>query len=207
MDNLMLVAGRAGQTMEITLRSHPLANYESYLVWEMRDSKLRKQASGRFPHNESGTVRFTPGRNGIYLLGASAGSCPFSVVGSNVALGLYGGEKLRLRLIYGAERLYFRVPPALEEFSLSMSGSRSETVRVNVFNPGGTPVATGQTTLQAGTATVRVPVAAWAGDVWSLQVTRADEGVLEDNEIRFGPGLPPILALSPDHVFGLSAPE
>jgi len=105
----------------------------------------------------------------------------------------------------GAKRLYFHVPAGLKEFSLRVAGSGGETVRLNVFAPDGRQVATGQTT-QQGQIDVNVPVAGAADAVWSLELTRADTGVLEDSTIRLDPKLPPVLSLTPEEVFRQGKP-
>jgi hypothetical protein len=51
-----------------------------------------------------------------------------------------------LNLIYGADRLYLHVPTKVRQFTISMRGWGAETPRVNVFDPAGKQVATGQTT-------------------------------------------------------------
>jgi hypothetical protein len=46
-------------------------------------------------------------------------------------------------------------------------------------------------------------VADAADAVWSLELTPADTGVLEDGTIQLDPKLPPVLSLAPDDVFRL----
>ncbi len=202
-ENLMFMVVKAGQPVEIVLKNQPVAHYQSLLAWDVRSPKMAKVASGKIPHGEAGAVRFTPEADGLYLLGASAGSCGYSVMSSNVPLGLFAGEGLSL--IYGAKRLYFRVPEGVGDFTLTVRGSGGETVRVNVFDPEGKQIATGQTTLQDRTVQITVPVGDQAGKTWSLEVAKADEGVLEDNSIKLDPKLPPTLSLAPEHVFDIAA--
>lgn len=200
-ENLLLAAGRAGQPVELVLQNHPVASYKSLLAWELRDSKMAKVASGTIPHRNMGTVSFTPESDGVYLLGISAGSCAYSVVSSTVPVGIYAGDGVSL--IYGAERLYFEVPDGVQEFTLTAQGSGTETVRVNVFDPEGHKVATGQTTPEQETVKIRVSAGQHADDAWSMELTRADEGVLEDHSIRLDPRLPPVLSLACKHVFDM----
>lgn len=201
-ENLLLLAVRAGHPVEVALKNQPVARYQAPLAWELRNAAVEKVNSGAIPHDKTGIIRFTPETDGIYTLGASAGSCAYSVVSSNVPVGLYAGEWLSF--IYGSERLYFKAPDKVEQFTLAIRGSGGETVRVNVYNPEGVQVATGQTTLKATKAEVSVPVGVHAGKIWSLALTKADEGVLEDNSIQLDPKLPPTLSLVPEHVFGIS---
>lgn len=204
-DNMMFLACKAGQPVEVTLKNQPVAHYQSLLVWEIRDSRAAKLSTGTIPHSTEGVVAFTPEKDGIYLLGASAGSCAYSVLKSNVPIGLYADRGLSL--IYGAKRLYFSVPAGLPAFTLSVRGSGAETVRLNVLNPNDGLAATTQTKVLNNRAAVKVSVGGFSGQTWSLEITRADEGVLEDNRIRLDPKLPPTLSLSREHVFGLASPK
>ncbi len=204
-ENMIFVACKAGQPVEVVLENQPLAHYKSLLAWDLRDPKLNKISSGTIPNDERGTIAFTPEIDGIYLLGASAGRCTYSVVSSNAPLGLYAGT--RLGLILGAERLYFKVPEGVEEFTISARGSGGETVRVNVYDPEGNQVATGQTTLAVMKAEVKVPVGDQGDKVWSLSTVKADEGALEDNSLTLDPQLPPVLSLTPEEAFDLRPAE
>ena len=173
------------------------------LVWEVRDPTLEKIASLKTPQEQAATVQFTPDRDGMYLLGGSAGGAAWHIARSNVPVGLYAGQPLHV--IFGAQRLYFHVPAGLKEFSLRVAGSGGETVRLNVFAPDGRQVATGQTTQQTE-VDVKVPVADADDAVWALELTRADTGVLEDSTIRLDPKLPPVLSLTPEEVFRQGKP-
>jgi hypothetical protein len=169
------------------------------LAWDVRDDRLAKIASGMIPYGESDTIAFTPTSDGIYLLGASAGSCAYSLTSANVPVGLYAGEPCKF--IHGVKQLYFNVPDGVQEFTLGIEGAGAETVRVNVFDPEGAQVATGQTTTAKEKAVVNVAAGNQTSKIWSLELTRADEGVLEDNSIQLDAKLVPVLSLVPEQVF------
>jgi hypothetical protein len=202
-DNALLLAGKQGQPVEVRLRQHPVGNYRSLLVWELRNPALEKLAAGTIEHQQAGTVSFTPPTDGIYTLAASAGSCAYAVVSANVPVGLYTAPGLSL--IGAAQRLYFAVPANLAAFTITATGGGGvETVRINVRDPSGNQVASGQTTPQQSTVEIQVPVKGAAAGVWSLEVTRADTGVLEDSTIKLDRRLCPVLALRPEEVFTLA---
>ena len=201
-ENLVLIAAEAGHPVEITLLNRPVGRYRSPLFWEVRDASLKRVASGRIPHGKGGSVRFTPKTDGIYLLGASSGGCAYSIESSNAPVGLYAGK--RLAFIHGVDRLYFKVPERIRRFTIFIRGSGGETVRLNVYDPDGKKVATGQTTPEKGETKVEVESGDKAGGIWSLQLTKADEGILEDHSIRLDPKLSPVLSLTPECVFGKS---
>lgn len=204
-ENLLLVAVRAGQPVEIVLRNHQVGRYVSLLAWELRGPDLQKIASGTIPHEEEGSVTFTPERDGIALLGASAGSCAYQVVRSDAPIGLLAGDGLGL--IMGAERLYFAVPAGLERFTLRARGQGLETVKLTVYGPDGTEVATGQTTPEENDLALAVEVGAHGPGTWSVQVGKADTGVLEDSRLTLDPALPPTLSLRAEEVFAQAGGE
>jgi len=197
--NLLLLACRAGKAVEVILSDQPIAQYENSLEWDLRGPALARVDSGVIAHGETGRIAFTPESDGVHLLAVSAGNCAYSVVECNVPLGLYAGGWLHL--IRGARRLYFRVPDGLREFSLAAKGAGQETVRVNVYDSHGQPVASAQTTLAEELVELAVPAAGRPAGVWSLELAKADEGALEDASIKLGSGLPPVLALVPEHAF------
>jgi len=198
-ENLLIFAARKGQPVEIELENIPVANYKSLLAWELRQPNREKLAAETIPHGETGVISFTPEMNGLHLLGASAGACAYRVVSANVPVGLFAADGVSF--IYTAERMYFSVPEGVDSFSISATGWGAETVRVNVYDPQGEEVATGQTTLAKAGVTIEVETGGKAG-TWSLETAKADEGVVEDNSIKFSKEIPPVLALAEEHVFG-----
>ncbi|MFH1269072.1 MAG: hypothetical protein ABIK89_25375, partial [Planctomycetota bacterium] len=92
-------------------------------------------------------------------------------------------------------------PDSLNRFTLAIAGAGAETVRLNVFDSQGNQAATGQTTLEKAKTQVVVTTGDRAGGTWSLEITRADEGVLEDSTIKLDTKLPPTLSLTPEQVF------
>jgi hypothetical protein len=160
---------------------------------------MKELAKGSIPPDLAGEVRYTPGVSAVHLLGVSAGGGSYSVVAANVPVGLYAGDGLGL--IFGAERLYFHVPPGVTKFSLGAKGQQVENVKLQVFDPSDKLVAEGQTTQKQNAITLSVPAGDGAGKVWGLCVSKPDEGVLEDSTLSVGKGLAPIFSLRPDEVF------
>lgn len=198
-EHLLLVAAKAGRPVEIVLRNYRIGPRQSLLVWDLRNWQKEQLATGTIPDQQQGTISFTPDQDGIYVIAASAASSCFALVSSNVPVGIC--TDTRLSLLGPAERLYFHVPEGLESFSISAKGSGYETVRIDIFDPGGGPAATIQTTPLENRVTLEVPTDGQAGAVWSMSIGEADEGVLEDNDTTFGAELPPVVSLVPEHVF------
>ena len=76
-------------------------------------------------------------------------------------------------------------------------------MRINVLNSEGEQIATGQTDLTTTTLEIKVKAAGHAGETWSLEITKADQGCLEDYTLRLDSKLAPTLSLAPQHVFEL----
>ena len=78
---------RGDMLVEITLVNIPVSKYEAPLVWEVCYEQLNRVGTGEIPFKVTTKIRFTPQRDGIYCLAATAGS---SARGSNRPLGAHG---------------------------------------------------------------------------------------------------------------------
>ena len=101
----------------------------------------------------------------------------------------------------GPSTLYFSVPEDAPAFSFDARGSGAETVRINAIAPSGEVIATGQTTPAENEVTVEVTPGEFAGETWAVEITRADEGALDDVYFKMSEDIPPVLSLIPEHVF------
>lgn len=198
-ENLLLVAGRKGIPVETVLKHEPVSNYTAPLMWELRGPDRAMVASGTIAQAETGAVGFTAEKDGVYIIAASAGSCAYAVVSSNVPLAIFAGAKAAF--IGVAPRLYFSVPKGTKSFAIKVESSGQETVRVNVFDPQGKQIATGQTTPQNGKIEVAVQCADEDGGVFSLETARADVGVVEDYALTLDPKISLGFSMVPEHVF------
>lgn len=197
--NMLIVAAKGGQPVHIELAYRQVGSYTADLNWYVKAMQGEDIASGTIPRGERGIAEFTAPTDGIYSVLVSAGSCACSVLGADVPLALYAGDGLSV--IYGAKRLYFKVPRGLRQFTLSARTGGEETVRLSVYDPEGALAGTGQTTPKRHELKLTVSTGGHAGEVWSLSLTNADEGVLEDVKLTMGPELAPVLSLAPDNVF------
>ena len=200
-DNLVVIAAQAGKPIELLLRDVPVGRYGEPLVWEFRDPSMKAIASGTIPHGESGSVQVTPEQDGLHFMALSAGGCAYSILRANVPLGLCASEGLSL--IGGASRLYFHVPTGSTSFILTIKGQGAETARLNVLDPEGKQIASVQTSSELQSVQASVTPVNETGGIYSLEVTRADEGVLEDCTVTTDVHLSPILSLSAEQVFQL----
>lgn len=197
--NMLLVPAIAGQPVTIDLQDVRVGQNDSVIAWELRDGAFAKTDAGTVTHQGTGTVAFTPEKDGLYYVGLSAGGCAYRVLRANVPLGIYAEKGASF--IHGAERLYFFVPDGLEQFKVTAKGAGGETVRLDVYDAQGEPVATGQTTASRQSTDLDVAAGQRGGGVWSLALVKADDGPLEDCSVRIEGDLLPVLAFRPEEVF------
>ncbi len=196
--NLLLVNAAAGRPVEIRVQSNRVGSNEVDVEWEVRDLTWALLASGTVPFGEPGTISFTPEKDGVYAFVLSAGPCSYTLLGANAPVGILASQA---GIMGAAQRLYFHVPAHTISFTVRARSFGLETVRLNVYNPDGELVATGQTTPTEERLTVEVEAGDGAGKTWAVEVAEADEGVLEDVHLSLGPELPPTFSLVPEHVF------
>ncbi|MGD9497284.1 MAG: hypothetical protein AB7Y46_13375 [Armatimonadota bacterium] len=199
--NLALVAASGGQPVAIEVEFGQVGAGADRISWEVTDREGNAVASGQGEVGASTTVVFTPPHEGLYYLLMSAGGSKYALTSSNAPVGLYA---TKLHTMGGAQRLYFRVPEDAGQISILGEGSSErETIRVDLYDPAGAMVASAQCTVQDSAAPIDLPLTAGAGEVWSLAITRADVGILEDSTVTLNEPLPPVLSLIPGHAFGM----
>jgi len=202
-ENLLLLACRKGQPVEVTLGNVPVAHYKAMLAWEVRDAAQRVLASGIAPHDHTAQVRFTAPADGLYWLGASSGQCAWVVQQANVPVGLYG--KSPLHVIRWTGTLYFHVPDRLDQFSVTASGSGTEMVKATLVDPEGKEAASGETSPDREEVKLAVSGDRVIAGRWQLILDRASQGTLEDYTVELEGKLPGILSPLPELLF-LAAP-
>ncbi len=201
--NLLLVNAEAGRPIEIGVRSNRVGASETEVTWEVHDLTWAELGTGTVPFGEPGTISFTPDEDGVYAFVVSAGSCSYTLLSANVPVGILAAQA---GIMGGPARFYFSVPVGMASFTVNARSFGAETVRLNVYDPDGEPVATGQTTPTEERVTLEVEPGEGAGGTWSVEIARADEGVLEDVNLSLGAGLPPTFSLVPEHVFVTQQP-
>ncbi|GMV95069.1 MAG: hypothetical protein AMXMBFR82_48470 [Candidatus Hydrogenedentota bacterium] len=196
--NLAVLACKAGTEVAIDVRDIQIGQNTDPFTWELRAPSFEKIDSGVIEHGQSGTIRFTPDKDGVFFLGMSSGGCAYAIARANVPIAFHAGEYMGT--IHGAERLYFYVGEDAGAFSLRVRGGGAETVRLNVYAPDESLAGTVQTTTSESRAELKIAPKEGAGGMWSLALVKADEGTLEDAGLRIE-GVSPLLSLVPAHVF------
>ena len=72
---------------------------------------------------------------------------------------------------------------------------------MDVFDPDGNQVASGQSTEEELKVEVTVDAGEHAGQVWSLSIVKADVGIIEDSYLTLPEPLPPVISLVPEQAF------
>jgi len=198
--NIFLLSCRGGRSVRITLRDMPVGSYRSPVGWEVRNGKGERIAWGTVPYKKAGEIEFTPKRDGIHRLAVSAGGCAYVIERSTVPVGVLASGR-GVGVIGGARRFYFAVPPGVREFAVTIKGSGFETVRVRIFDPEGREAASGETTPQKESVRVACRTKVHSPGIWSLTLTRADEGAFEDASLSLENPLTPIVSLRKEEVF------
>jgi hypothetical protein len=204
--NQLLIATEAGRPVALEVEFEQVGGGEDRVKWEVADGEGNRVTKGQTEPGHDALITFTPESDDIHRVLLSASSSKYALRTANAPVGLFAGA--RLHTMSGAERLYFRVPQDVEEFTIVGRGSSGrETIRVNVHNPEGEMVATGQSTADELDTEVVAQAGEHAGETWWVEIAKADVGILEDNYIVLQAPLPPALSLSEEHVFGVNAED
>lgn len=198
--NALLVAAHQGTPLTINLQVFRIGRNEDPLRWTIRNTAWEDLAHGEIAVEKAGPADFDAPDDGIYVLVLEAGGNAYAVKDANVALAIYADPSARF--IFGAERLYFKVPAGLQQFKLTMAGGGGvEIVKLTVLDPAGANVAAKEATLQQNSFDLTVPVGNQGDKVWSLNIDKASQGVLEDNSLALDKALPQVLSYFPDEIF------
>ncbi len=198
--NLLLIAAEAGRPIEIEVGFGQVGAGTDMVKWEISTQDGARVASGEGAVGADTTISFTPEVSGLHYGLISASGSKFALRSANAPVGLYAGS--RLHVIGAVERLYFAAPEEAAEFTVLGEGTNGrERTRINVYTPDGALCGTAQSGAEDFTAPVTAAPGAFAGQVWSLEITRADEEILEDNTLTMPEPLAPVVSLAQEHVF------
>jgi hypothetical protein len=161
---------------------------------------MEASEAGSIVAGSDGKITFEAKAKGVHSLRLSSEDCAYSIQSSNAPLGIYAGR--RVVFVGGSPRLYFNVQKGIEDFAVTVRGSRNQTGRIRIVDPEGEPAGEAQTSIQRRKAIAEVAVGGREG-TWSLELVSADEGILGDASIQVlrPPELLPVIALDPQQVF------
>jgi hypothetical protein len=196
--SMLLIAGRKGTPVNVVVEYFQVGKVKSEIEYRISSSDFAALAEGTLPGDKPGTISFTPPADGIYAMSIGAGGSAYSIISADAPLAIYAKEGMSV--IYGAGRLYFHVPEGLDKFSLRAKTGGAETIKLTIYDPQGKEVASGETTPTKSEVEVTAPVGDQGGKTWSVSLSKAAEGVLEDASLRLDPKLPPTVSLTPEQV-------
>lgn len=197
--NALLVSGHKGTALQVDLQVFRVGRNDSPLRWTIKDQQWNDLVTGEIPVGE-GTVRYTPKDDAVLVLLLEAAGNACAVKQANAALAIFAEPSARL--IYGAERLYFKVPQELKEFEVILSGGTGiENAKLMLFDPSGAEVASKETTEKENRVNIKAVPGEHAGKVWAVKIDRAAEGAFEDNAITLAKPMPQVLSYFEDEVF------
>jgi len=185
----LLLEGTVGRPITVHLTAiRASVGYPDALVWRLLSPSGETVAQARLEPGQSETVRIPAAEAGAYLLDADPGMNAFSVAVEGAVLAVDLGASRQVNVIGSARPMHFLVPGDLREVALTFSG---EAATVELRAPDGSVVASRELPMYE-TVRVNVPVAAGQAGWWRL-----DLKLQEDQGVRFGPGIAPILAEAP----------
>jgi len=166
------------------------------------DAEKNLVSSGKMPPGEETAVSFRAAKPGVYTVVVTPGHygrC--TVVSSTVPFALWTGPPFEVAQPGGT--LYFFVPKGLPEFNLSARCLwGTSAVKLTVSAPDGSVVQERETDPFVRSLTMTVPTGGRDGQVWRLKVAGLPHQAYRSVLIQFDPRLPPMVSLSPNHVFG-----
>lgn len=197
--NTLLVSGRKGVRVDIAMQAVKIGKSVRGLEWTVNDSRMENALEkGVVKLGKPSSIAFTPAADGIHLITLEAGGTGYEIKRSNTPVAIFTAPAMRL--VGGAEKLYFKVPQGQRKFTLTASGSVNETVKLTVNDSEGKTAGDVETTLKNDQASLPVTVVeGQEGKVWSLTLGKASTGALEDNRLSLD--MPQVLSYFADEVF------
>ena len=169
----------------------------SYAVLDPAKTTL---VSGVMPPGEPFNLKFKAAQAGLHTVVLTAGYYGRSTLRSTtVPLGLDVANRYEAN--GPGATFHFFVPERLAEFSLTAQArSATRQVRMQVINPQGQVVVDQPTDQYVYNAKLTVPTKGESG-LWSLKLERMPGQGFRALGLTFDKALPPVVSLTPDHVF------
>jgi hypothetical protein len=200
----LLVWGEAAQPIELfaTLESvgrHPTSE------GTMKLTTLSGETTKLTPktRDEHSVYRFTPKKTGPHRLHWQGDSkTTIRLVQPSTPIAMLG-EPLGLNLIQPQGTLYFFIPASIESFALQVAGQgAAETVKAVIRDASGR-IVDQQDNIAAPHVFVLERDKIATAEIWSVTLSKAGEGVLEDVSIQTL-GVPPLFSATPNDVLSPS---
>lgn len=173
---------------------------EAPIAFEVRplaNLNIRNHYSTLMPE-QSGLITFTPPTSGVYLLAVGTSGHLASLTQANVAVGIYAAQNVGL--FKNTTSFYVNAPSGSTDFTLTMTASGQEHVKVSIYDPAMTLRYQPQTTTATPVVDQSIDYVLHGAGTWRLLPGAADVGYFEDYGLRIN-GVPPVLGLHPHALF------
>lgn len=168
--------------------------YTNRPSWQITSAAGEAIASGHTPLPGSTEIDVAVPEPGLYRLDMNAGANGCGLIVRNCPAVLIGPG---YQLCEWPGRMYFWVPEATEQFTVTLFASRGESALMRIHDPAG-EVVFERDSLTGDVVPAQIaPTPQQRGAAWCVEIAEAPEGMLEDYQLLLGDTLPPYLATSP----------
>ncbi len=191
----------AGAMISATLEGRQLGRYTDMPIYALIAPDGTVLARGRLPLGQPVPLEVEAPASGIYRLVMRSKTNVFGAAVQMPHAVVTGAEGFGWHVCQYSSRMYFYVPPQVEQFSVTVNTSGSpEHARLLVWDPDGEQVANVQSSGSKPTQAIAhlEPSPQQRGKVWSFQIVKPDIGMLEDAWLTWDDRLPPYVAESPE---------
>ena len=185
---------RAGQEIAGELQSTQSGHQEKMPVYALVAPGGNVVAEGVMPLGQPARLKVTAPEAGVCKLAITTQANLFSVKLDvpHLVLSATAGEGASI--VHHANRMYFYVPPEIEEFRVEVGTPYvAEQAKLVVWDPSGKEAARAETFEKMPAVTTLRPAAGQRGKVWSFQMVPTYSA-----NLKWDPRLPPYLAESPE---------
>lgn len=189
------VLANSGETVKARLFFGQLGRYEAnQAAVNVLKPSGKTEALEPLPFKSSKTYSFVADEPGVYQLRVEAGANWSRIESCNrpVWLSTWPGK---LSMVSGGGKAYVYVPRGSGEFAFRISGDPGEALAAKVYDPDGN-VAWSKDVIVNGVEFVGTAEQGKAGGLWSIELFRAKDRIMEDHHLRIY-GVPPFLVLAP----------
>jgi hypothetical protein len=169
--------------------------------WELRTQDNTLLDSGTLLFNQADTISYQHDETEVLYLYITSGSNCYSLSSSDANVSIFAGTISKF-FQGNTKEMWVTVPDKVKSFTLTLySGGTNENVKVKVYNPSGTLVTQGETTLQDSIVDIPVTVGTNDDDVWKIEINTPSQGILDDFALKVSSDIPPVLSLNVNDEF------
>ncbi|HUS79654.1 MAG TPA: DUF4838 domain-containing protein [Armatimonadota bacterium] len=193
-----VVLAEEGQSFTLTIKQRRIGSRMNLANCVLLGPDGEVAGQAEVDVTEDGVISVERAQAGVYNLVISAGSNAVRVTCDADHFALLGPE---ISFLSATPRYWFTPAAGAASVRLQLeTASPGETATLILYDPAGNEVARGDTMTRSSFAAQAQIPEAMRGRPWSLQITKAAEGVCEDNILTLGPEIVPLLATDPSRL-------